>query len=221
MQLMKQLWRLPFFIVAWILFVAIKLPTMVAGWFVVPFMYAYNDVLYDRLPWWQRPWANPEDWLGGHKSYEGSLPKWWVSEKGIGFWSFYKYHAWRNPANGLRSFEWIDLDIDPGRVKYISNGYLQFYEPWYVRQNSSSLNTYWYLCWQGFQAGLKFVHHWPDLKRDIMLGPFELLKAGPHHLVIKFGWRVEPRDATVPIDPDGLRVTDSGFASKLLVYREG
>jgi hypothetical protein len=202
-----QLWRLPFFIAAWILFVAIKLPTAILGFVVVPFMYSYNDVKYDSLPGWMRPWANPEDWLGGHATFEASLPKWWVDKKGTGFKSFYQYHAVRNPANGLRSYEWLDLDIDMAKVRYMTPRLLKFYAPWYLRQEQglSHVKTIGYICWQGFRAGVKVVHLWNEER----------------HLVIKFGWRVEPRDASTPIDPNGLRVRDSGFASKFLPYRRG
>jgi hypothetical protein len=62
-----------------------------------------------------------------------------------------------------------------------------------------------YLAWQGFQAGTKIVYVWNDKR----------------HLVFKFGWRIEPRDRYIPIDPNGTRVDDAGFATKFLPYREG
>ena len=172
---------------------------------MVPLIYPYREVEYDDLPWWTRPWANPEDHKGGHASYAESLPKWWIDRAGIGFWSWYKYHALRNGANGLRSFEWFDLDIDPERVEFVTPILYANYSPWYMRKHFPAVKTYWHLTWQGWQAGFKFIHHWNDER----------------HLEFKIGWRVRPRDKTDGIDPDGLRVRDAGFASKLLVYRKG
>ncbi len=240
--------RLPMFMLFWAAFVALKLVTIALGLGVVPFLWEYRDVLYARLPDWTRPWSNPEDWYGGPKTYERtSLPKWWVDKKGSGFGSFYHYHAIRNPANGLRSFEAFDLDIEMDRVKYVTPRLFSYYEPWHMRNvNADSqldpVNTSGYVCWQGFRAGVKFVHLWPDKKTDLTItlpaidfgdswwkvwrwsfgwNTFVLIEAGPRHFVFKFGWRVEPRDATVAIDPDGIRVDDAGFATKLLPYRRG
>lgn len=231
----KQAWlRLPVFIMLWILFIAIKLPVWILGWVVIPLMWGYRYTLYRNLPWWTRPWANPEDWLGGPQSYKNSLPKWWVDKHGGGFWSFYRYHAGRNGANGLRSFEFLDLDIEMSEVKYVTNSLQTFYEPWHIRKLSEDFvngfrvprpRTVWYWCWQGWKAGFKYVHLWQDLKphwwTDWRWWVFSGPKSGPRHFVAKFGWRVEPRDATVPIDPEGTRVDDAGFASKALPYRKG
>lgn len=211
MEKWTALWRVPIFVLIWILFLMIKIPTLIAGLVVVPYMYKYRGTLYSDLPAWTRPWANPEDWEGGPKSFAGSLPRWWVAENGITFWSFWRYHAIRNGANGLRSFEWLDLDINPNDVQWFGTAEnndgdpLEKYEPWYVRKHFPDVQTYWYFAWQDWQAGFKFVHHWNDGR----------------HIVIKLGWRVEPNDAYVPIDPTGIRVDDAGFATKFLVYREG
>lgn len=200
--------RLLYFIPAWLAFLAIKIPTILLGVVVVPVMYAYRDMHYDILPKWMRPWANPEDWYGGPKGTRDSLPRWWIDrhEGEVGFLMWWHYHAIRNPANGLRSFEWLDLDIIPDLVRYKTPRYLRYYEPWYVRKmDILRPRTYWYLAWQGWQAGFKLVHHWNDER----------------HLVIKLGWRVQPSDAEEAIDPDGIRVEDAGFATKFLPYRKG
>lgn len=200
------MYRLLGFIPIWLGFICIKAPTWVCGLVVVPFIYPYRETEYVDLPWWTRPWSNPEDHKGGHASYSQSLPKWWIDSKGISFKSWYWYHALRNGANGLRSFEWLDLDIDPERVRYKTNLYRKRYEPRALRQAGiDNARTAWYLCWQGPRAGCKVVHIWNDER----------------HLVMKLGWRVQPSDTTEEIDPNGLRVRDSGFASKLLVYRRG
>lgn len=197
--------KLPVFILLWIAFLVIKIPTIIVGAFVVPLLWPYRNTLYDDLPWWTRPWSNPEDWMGGPQGFQNSLPAWWVKREGSDFKAFWRYHAIRNPANGLRSFEYLDLDIDKDKVEYVTNGYLKFYEPWYMRDYNPEVKTYWYVCWQGYRAGLKFVHHWNEDK----------------HVVIKFGWRIEPRDSIAGPDPKGTRAKGAGFATKALFYRDG
>jgi len=197
------MYRLIYFIPIWMLFLIIKIPTAIAGLFVIPLLYWWRYDHYKNLPFWTRPWANPEDWTGGPMTYTESLPKFWALEKGIGFISWYTYHAIRNPANGLRSYEWLDIDIDQKKVMYITPQYLTYYAPWYVRMENEELNTYWYLCWQGLRAGFKFVHHWN----------------ADRHIVIKFGWRVDPRHSIVT--EETLMTQDGSFAGKFLVYRKG
>ena len=197
--------KLPIFILLWVLFLCIKIPTLIAGIFVVPFLHSYRHIDYNDLPKWTRPWSNPEDWQGGPQHYFYSLPRWWIDKHGGNFKSFYIYYAIRNGANGLRSFEFLDLDIVPDLVKYKTNLYMRHYEPWRMRQLTPIPKTVWYLCWQGFQAGFKLVHIWNDER----------------HLVIKLGWRIQPSDATDEIDPKGIRHEDAGFATKFLPYRKG
>jgi hypothetical protein len=202
---LKLFVRLPIFLAMWVLFIAIKLPTAILGLVVVPLIYPYRATDYADLPFWTRPWANPEDHQGGPKSVPGaSLPKWWVEENGAGLGSWWRYNAIRNPANGLRSFEFFDLDINPRKVRYWTPTYVERYEPWYQRPRNGP-KTYGYWAWQGLQSGCKLVHHWNDKR----------------HFVLKFGWRVEPRDHHEEIDPTGIRHEDAGFASKFLPYREG
>lgn len=207
--------RLVYFVPIWLAFMALKLVVVVLGLPIVAYMWRFRtthmDLLLDEKPW-LKPWLNPEDWVGGSQDKKGnvteSLPHWWIDrhEGDIGFWMWWHYHAVRNPANGLRNFEWLDLDIIQERVKYKTPLYLKYYEPWHVREmDINPPRSYGYLCWQGLRAGAKWVHHWNDER----------------HFVLKIGWRVEPRDAHKPIDPAGIRAEDSGFASKLLIYRKG
>lgn len=199
--------RLPIFVLIWVGMMALKLPVAILGLIVVPALYPYRARHYDELPFWTRPWANPEDWTGGPQGVVGeSLPAWWIKREGSGFGPFWKYHAIRNPANGLRSFEALDLDIMQGRVRFHTPRYFRYYEPWHIRKLDDAPRTVWYLAWQGWKAGFKFVHLWNDER----------------YLELKIGWRVEPRDAKEPLDPDGQRALEgAGFASKFLPYREG
>jgi len=194
--------KVPVFVTLWATYLIIKIPTALLGSLVVPLLWAYKNTEYSDLPFWTKPWANPEDWEGGPSTYENSLPKWWVTSKGGGFFSFFHYHAIRNPANGLRSFELLDLDIDPEKVEFVTNQEFIRYEPNTLR--AWNRKTSWYFAWQGWHAGMKFIHIWgPD-----------------RHTVIKFGWRVEPSDANAT-DIEAIGMEDASFASKVLLYRKG
>lgn len=195
--------KLPLFMLLWVGMICIKIPTALFGFFVVPFLYPYRDTDYKDLPWWTRPWSNPEDWTGQPGCYESSLPRWWVEERGTGFGSFYRYYAVQNSANGLRSFEFLDLTIDPSKVKYKTNYKMTRYEPPEMRE--LGLKTVWYWAWQGFQAGFKIIHIWNDER----------------HLVIKLGWRVEPEDASGGDKYFKIGMEDASFAGKVLLYRKG
>lgn len=196
--------KLPAFILAWLGFLCIKIPVTLLGPLVVSYLYKYRHTDYEvvlaQLPW-LKPWINPEDWEGGYNSFSDSLPKWWVNSKGTEFKSFLQYHAIRNPANGLRSIEWLDMDIVPEKVKYTTNYYFNTYEPGVLRMADKKFA--YYLAWQGIQAGIKVIYIWNDKR----------------HLVIKFGWRVEPHDANDIAG--GMGIEDASFASKFLFYRKG
>ena len=66
------------FVLIWFAFMALKLIVAVLGLFVVPFIWRYRMVEYDKLPSVFRPWANPEDHHGGSQYKKGrshnSLP---------------------------------------------------------------------------------------------------------------------------------------------------
>lgn len=207
-SLIAALGRAPAFLLLWAMFIAIKVPTALAGFIVVPFMWRYRATDRDDVPRVFLPWLNPEDWHGGSEYQRGrshnSLPQWWIDRHGISRRSFYRYHAIRNPANGLRNFELLDLEIEPSRLRYWTPRYLRHYEPWHMRP--TRVTSGGYICWQGLRAGCKYVRLWD----------------AEHHFVFKFGWRIEPRDAHEGPDPDGERALDgAGFASKLLPYRRG
>lgn len=201
-QKIGALVRLPIFAGLWALFLAIKVPTIATGWVMVAALARYRDRDYADLPWWTRPWSNLEDWRGQVNHYQGCLPRWWVLEHGVGFWSFYRYHALRNGADGLRSFEWLDLDVDPARVRYWTPEFFVRYEP--AQARAAHKRTIGYIAWQGLRAGTKVVRIWSDER----------------HLVIKLGWRVEPNDAHDPYGPPELHQNE-GFSTKFLAYRRG
>jgi len=182
--------------------IAIKIPTALLGFVMIPLLYPYRNTDYEDLPWWTRPWANPEDWQGKNRGNgNNSLPNWWVISRGNTFKEFYQYHAVRNPANGLRSYELLDLTIVPEKVEYKTNFYMERYDINIIR-NLGKKNI-WFIAWQGLQSGFEFIHIWNPER----------------HLNIKFGWRVEPNDRNATHDNIGIQ--DASFASKILLYRKG
>jgi hypothetical protein len=196
--------KLPGFLAMWALNVLIKVPTILLGTIMVPLLYLYRKKPFDKVPSVFLPWQNPEDWNDGINGTENSLPRWWINREGDNFKSWFKYHAIRNPANGLRNFDFIDLDLKQEEIHYCTPQYLTSYEPWpYLKRKGP--RTCWYIAWQGYMAGVKFVHVWNEER----------------YFEFKFGWRVEPRDAV-----DGYRESShrwnhgAGFATKLLPYRE-
>jgi hypothetical protein len=222
---MTLLFKLPIMVVLWAGMFVIKFLGLVLGLFIIPYMWLWRNwhynIVLERRPW-VSPWLNPEDWYGTVHHYASSLPKWWVDKHGINFKSFYLYHAIRNPANGLRNIEWLDLDIVPDKVRFKTNYLMERYEPNSMRKALplSLRNTAWYIAWQGFQAGFKYVHLWPELKTDVTLFGWTVLEKGPRHFVAKLGWRVEPH-SVLDRDIPQVLIDDASFASKLLPYRRG
>ena len=187
----------------WALIICIKIPTALLGFVMVPLLYKYRNTLYKDLPFWTRPWANPEDWRGQSPDGNdvGSLPRWWIKREGDDFKAWYRYHAIRNPANGLRSFEWLDCDIIPEKVKFKTNRYMDRYDVSKIRE--LNLKTVWYIAWVGNRMGLEVIHIWNDER----------------HFNIKLGWRIEPNDMYGDVSKLGMR--NASFASKILPFREG
>lgn len=202
-NLLDVLWRSPIFLANWIGNIAIKLPTLFAGFIMVIPLYFYRKRAFDEVPKIFLPWQNPEDWNDRIMGTENSIPQWWVNEMGTGFWSFYKYHAIRNPANGLRNFDFIDLDLKEGEIYYWTPTYYKHYAPWYV--GKYNIKTCGYIAWQGWKAGVEIIHIWNDER----------------YFVFKFGWRVCPRDAVEGYSETSHRWQHgAGFASKFLPYRK-
>ena len=200
-----KLWRLPIQIILWALYLPLKGVTAFLGLFTIAYMHRWRFTPFNDVPKWTTPWLNPEDWQGMVHHFAYSLPKWWAESYGLNFKSFYRYHAIRNPANGLRNIEWLDLDIVPEKVQFRrSSVYIGKYEPRPLREAGRGLTTAWYFAWQGFQAGFKLVHIWNDER----------------HLVIKIGWRVAPADSE-DRDIAPVLTADASFASKILPYRKG
>jgi hypothetical protein len=189
----------------WLWVIAIKLPTALLGFVMVPLLYRYRNTQYKDIPFWTKPWANFEDWLGQSPDGNdvGSLPRWWIKREGDDFKAWYRYHAIRNPANGLRSFSWISAKITPHKVRYKTNHYMERYDVSKMREQN--IKTVWYVAWVDWKMGLEVIHLWSGGEK--------------RHFNIKLGWRIEPND--IHGDPTKLGMTHASFASKVLPFREG
>ncbi len=115
-----------------------KIPVILLGYFVVPFLWPLRKRPAHKMPSWLMPWVNPEDWTGGYRKFGPFLncvpPN--IYGKTPGLWGFYKYHAFRNGGDGLRNYEWHIARINPSQldVKYHDNGYTVTqgkYRSWY------------------------------------------------------------------------------------------
>ena len=230
----SRLWlllRLPVGILWWVPQVALKLIVLVPGLFIVPFLYRYRFTELDNLPIWVMPWANPEDWHGGHNGYEGSIPPWWQAkthvpikhlwrvpfnwvrkllgkepwEVPVKAWgdsrhSFWRYHARRNPSDGLRNFRFLQLWIDREKVWYWTPDLYRHYEAWYDKTPG------WrgYIAGQGFYIGIKV--QWVRVNS---------------YSELKWGFRVEPSDARFELAEDSARRhLGASFAGKVVFKRE-
>ncbi len=169
--------RLFYFIPLWLGYLLlVKIPVNALGLLVVPFLWKYRFTDYKDVPKRFKLWTNIEDWQGGINNYgESSLPRWWVKRAGIGFKSFYKYHAIRNGGDGLRTTRIGGVAVDPDKIRSITKPYMRWYEPWKLREQGRASALY--LTWQGLKAGLKWVR---------IDGPHE-------HTMFKIGYRIEPK----------------------------
>lgn len=202
---LKVILALPGVLIWWAVQLSLKAVVAFLGLFVVPFMYRYRNTKMMWVPSYFRPWLNPEDWTGGTRNNVGSIPDWWRQRMGDGKWSFYKYHAIRNPADGLRNYEWLNLRINPDRIWFKTDKFRQHYEPWYYAIDDDVPRVQWYICGQNLV--------WVGIKVQW------IRKTG--YTEFKFGTRIEPWDTIAGPDPKGSRALHgASFASKLILNRK-
>lgn len=202
------LWRLPFFLVVWAMVMAIKITVVLGGLVMVAILYRWRHVPSGDVPFVFTPWRNPEDWNDGPRGTKESLPAWWIKRRGgAGFWDWYKYHAIRNPANGLRNYSLFVIDYEHApRYEFICSDYRKGWGIWeWKHETPDKPRTWWYLCWYNWQLGAEFKHVWNDER----------------YFVVKFGWRITPTDKVDGLPETSVRrQVGSGFASKFLPWRE-
>ena len=107
-----------------------KVPAIVSGLFVVPFMWRWRKVSAIAVPSRYRPWLNPEDWTGGYREFPPEYncipPDLYEGKRG--FWQFYHYHAIRNGGDGLRNYDWHVARYIDGAMSYRTTKYGYYVE---------------------------------------------------------------------------------------------
>lgn len=191
-------WRLPLFIPLWVRNIVLKALLALTGFVMVAVVYRYRNTGYINLPFWVKPWANPEDWQGGVLDYAGSVPTWyhrkWPDKSE--FYKFYRYHAIRNPGDGLRGYAWSQLHFNQARASYWTPKYLQRYEA----KAAGDSKIVGYICWQGWYCGMKWL----------FLGKKKYVE-------FKWGFRIEPRDVQQGLPENSVRrVLGASMATKLV-----
>lgn len=188
----------------------IKLAIALVGTVMVIPMYRYKNTPYRKVPWIFYLWKNPEDWLDGvlaqqqQRAYIDSLPPWWMNrmQDSSRFWRFYKYHAIRNPADGLRNIRLLTPIIDSTRICFWQNEYLRYMEPWF--EEALKRKWYWFVAWHGMYWGFQIMYIYNDTR----------------YFTLKVGWKFTPGDYYEGMETSVRAVTGCSFASKFLPYRE-
>ena len=173
-----------------------SLPFEILGLFIIPFMYRLRETPYIELPELLLPWANPEDWTGGwrgHKPSDGCIPH-DLREEFSGFWGFYRYHALRNRAHGLRAYHFFVETLIDGAISFECNRYLRWYKDWYISKEITPKpgDTFWHVTWQGKRSSLRYIRY------------FEF-RGQLWYLEHTAGWRLNPTDALHGYNERSLR----------------
>lgn len=186
----------------WVRNFAMKAVLAFTGLVMVAAVYKYRNTDYAQLPAWVKPWANPEDWQGGVLNYAGSVPRWyhkkWPDKSE--FYKFYRYHAIRNPGDGLRGYRWSQLHIEPSKAGYWTPKYMRSYEARHADEGDKVLG---YIAWQGWYCGMKWL----------FLGKKKYVE-------FKWGFRIEPRDVEEGLPDTSVRKKIGASMATKLVVRE-
>lgn len=81
----------------------LKLLVTLVGLVAVPFMLLTKD----RPKWLWRPWSNPEDGNDGPEWWHRYAENHWFAKYFPSYWG----SAIRNPANGLRTYKYLTVDV--------------------------------------------------------------------------------------------------------------
>ena len=101
-----------------------KIPVILVGWVLVPFLWNYRhyDIHHLKIVHpWMTPWLNPEDWTGGYRDFPPDYncvpPNLYEGSRTL--WDFYRYHAWRNGGDGLRNYDWHLCLYDHSKMEIV------------------------------------------------------------------------------------------------------
>lgn len=166
-----------------------SLPYTLAGYVITPFLYKYRAEPYAALVA-AKPrlsaWINPEDWTGGWREFPaeyGCIPP-DLQEDFKGAWGFYRYHALRNAAGGLKAADWHNLPLTGPIYAVESEAGIKSYEDWWLwkYRKPEPGKSYWYVAWQGKHAGFKYIRYFS-------------LRGTLYFYECKLGWRIVPQDS--------------------------
>lgn len=167
----------------------ISLPFEIVGLAVVAYIYRYRDVdlaHMKTLHKWAMPWVNPEDWTGGWRGFkpgDNCVPA-DMREEFSGFWGFYRYHALRNRAHGLRNYSWYNAKMKEGEIEYVTPDYCKAYSDWWLFKNRDLKpgSRFWFVSWQGFYCSYKYIRYFS-------------FRGKLYYIHWQAGWRIKPVDA--------------------------
>ena len=163
----------------------LKILITLLGLVVVPFMLLTKD----RPKWLWRPWSNPTDGNDGPSWWSRYAKNHWFAKHFPRYW----WCAIRNPANGLRTYNALTVDVD--NYKYKGNGFPV--NPAELRETGKKVG--WFYAWQGVYSGFWVCIVWNKT----------------HHAKIRIGWKI------VPSYLNEWRPEKAGFAASILPYRRG
>lgn len=200
MKYLQLLILLPFQLAVWVAAFVIEVIFTIPGFAIVPLLWKYRYTHIDMMPIWSIPWVNPEDWHGGALNYDGSVPPWYIKKMGKDdFWTFYRYHAFRNAANGLRSMG-LSVKVIPEKSHYITPEYHRHYEYWAAWEPKFKF----YYAWRGIFSGMKLMYRWNEEK----------------YSEIKLGWRFGPGDIEEGLSENSVRrELGAAFAKNFRLWR--
>lgn len=185
--------KVPFQLFLIVMMAALKLAVTVLGAVAVPLMLATSN----RPAWLWRPWFNPEEGLGLPAWYPRYISRYgnWLSRRFPRWW----WNAIRNPANGLRTYSVLSVEIEPSRVRTIGNGLPSNPAP--LRKAGGRFS--WFYAWQDNYAGFWICAIWSATK----------------HMKLRIGWKILPDD--VDEVSEEWRADKAGFAFSVLPWRRG
>ena len=154
------------------------------------------------------PWVNPEDWTGGVRGFPleyKCIPPDLHDKYPPTDWGFWRYHALRNPAGGLRNYPWWVCRLNKDEIRHRPSYVPQHVKAWYLRRLDEVDRITWFVCWQGDYLHMRCVILWSD----------------NWHGELGIGFRIFPRDRQGPW-PDSTRwKIGAQFASKFHILKRG
>lgn len=186
-----MIWRLPIFVVFWIVRLAIFLPLAIMG---IPLVYwqtsrgkhsprpskRFSHTLLLWSTWFMWPWQNEEDGVDGLRGGDPAQQWWadktagWSPQKRIFVWS-----ALRNPVDSLRWVPVLNPQLIPREVHFIGMDH----EP-------EKGEGGWYFAW---------------------MGPYSCIRYETKHFRFWFGWKIRPEDRC-GLQPGDVRAIRCDFA---------